>query len=97
VNSFRFSREANHDLEEISLYIFELNPPAAQRFLNSIEESCELLAEHPQLGKLRQEFGERLRSFPVGNYPIFYKPVFEGVDIVRIIYGGRDLPRVFRG
>ena len=96
MNSFRFSREASNDLEEISLHIFDLNPPAAHHFLDAIEESCELLAKHPQLGKLRQEFGERLRSFPVGNYLIFYKPAFDRVDIVRIIYGGRDLPGIFQ-
>lgn len=37
--------------------------------------------------------GQGLRSFPVGNYLVFYLPVekVERVEIVRIMYGRRDI------
>ena len=89
---YRFSADANADLEEIVLYIFELNPVAAHRFLEAIEQTCELLATHPLLGRARPELGEDVRSIPVGNYLIFYVPAAEGINVARIIYGGRDLP-----
>jgi toxin ParE1/3/4 len=95
MSSYRFSSAANTDIEEIALYIFDLNPVAAQHFLKALEETCELLAEHPLLGRLRPELGDGVRSFAVGNYLVFYLPAPQGVDVARVIYGGRDLPRTF--
>lgn len=92
---YRYSSDANADIAEISLYIFDLNPIASHHFLNALEETCELLVEHPLIGRLRPEFGEGVRSFSVGNYLIFYIPAPHGIDVARVIYGGRDLPGVF--
>ena len=94
---YRFSADANADLEEIAFYILELNPVAAKRFLEAIEQACELLATHPLLGRARPELGEDVRSIPVGNYLIFYVPAAEGINVARIIYGGRDLPTAWGG
>ncbi|MEI9961591.1 MAG: type II toxin-antitoxin system RelE/ParE family toxin [Limisphaerales bacterium] len=96
MSSYRYSSDANSDIEEITLYIFDLNPIAAHHFLDSLEETCELLAEHPLIGRSRAELGKGLRSFPVGNYLIFYTPTVDGIDVIRVIYGGRDLPGIFR-
>ena len=95
MSSYRYSSDANSDIEEIVLYIFDLNPVAAHHFLNALEETCELVAVHPLLGRPRPELGEGLRSFPVGNYLFFYTPAADGIDVARVIYGGRDLRGVF--
>jgi toxin ParE1/3/4 len=95
MSSCRNSSAAHADIEEIVLYIFGLNPVAAHRFLDALEATCELLAEHPLIGRPRPELGENLRSFPVGNHLIFYVPGADGIDIARVIYGGRDLPGAF--
>jgi toxin ParE1/3/4 len=97
MSSYRFSSAANADIEEIASYIFDLNPVAAHNFLNALEETCQLLSQHPVLGRLRPELGEGVRSFPVGNYLIFYTAAPPGIDVARVIYGGRDLPRAFKG
>ena len=44
MSSYRNSSDANADIEGIVLYIFDLNPVAAHRFLDALEEICELLA-----------------------------------------------------
>jgi toxin ParE1/3/4 len=95
MNSFRFSSDANSDVAGIALHLVGLNPVAADRFLGVLDETCELLAHHPLIGRARPELGENVRSFPVGNYLVFYVPRADGVDIARVIYGGRDLPGVF--
>ena len=95
MSSYRYSSDANADVEEIALYIFDLNPVAAHHFLNALEEACELLASHPLIGRSRPELGKSVRSFPVGNYLVFYTPASDGIDVARVIYGGRDLPGVF--
>jgi toxin ParE1/3/4 len=95
MSSYRYSSAAQADIKEIALYIFDLNPVAAGHFLDALEETCELLAGHPLLGRPRPELGENLRSFPVGNYLIFYLPGAIGIEVARVIYSGRDLPGVF--
>jgi len=60
MSSFRYSSDANSDIEGIVLYIFDLNPIAAYRFLESLEETCELLAQHPLIGRSRANLGEGL-------------------------------------
>ncbi|MDD5141277.1 MAG: type II toxin-antitoxin system RelE/ParE family toxin [Verrucomicrobiales bacterium] len=95
MSSYRYSSDANSDIEEIALYLFDLNPTAAHRFLDSLEETCELLAAQPLIGRSRPELADDLRSFPVGNYLIFYAPTANGIDVARVIYGGRDLPGIF--
>ena len=96
MKSIRFSTEANLDIEEISNYIFDLNPMAARRFLDMLEETCGLLAAHPLIGRPRPGLAEDLRSFPIGNFLVFYLPASDGIDVVRVIYGGRNLPGAFQ-
>ena len=95
MSSYRYSTAANADIEGIALYLFDLNPVAAQNFLNKLEETCALLAEHPLIGHSRPELGEGVRSFPIGSYLVFYIPASDGIDVARVIYGGRDLPGIF--
>jgi len=47
------------------------------------------------MGKSRDELAAGLRSFPIGQYIIFYQPVPGGVDIVRVLHGARDLDAIF--
>lgn len=96
MNSYRYSSDANADVGEIAFYLFGLNPVAARHFLDALEETCELLAGHPLMGRPRPELAVGLRSFPIGNYLIFYIPAPDGIDVARVIYGRRDLPEEFR-
>ena len=96
MKSFHLAATANLDVEEIVNYIFDLNPVAAHRFLNDLDETFELLADFPLIGRSRADLGAEVRSYPVGNYLIFYVPATDGIEITRVIYGGRDLPKVFK-
>jgi toxin ParE1/3/4 len=95
MSRYRFSSAAEADIEKIALYILGRNPVAASRFLDSLDSACELLAENPFIGRSRPELGQDLRSFAVGSYLVFYVPGAEGIDVARVIYGGRDLPGIF--
>jgi toxin ParE1/3/4 len=48
------------------------------------------------MGRSRSDLGANLRSFPVKKFVIFYRPVDDTVEIVRILYGGRDFESIFR-
>lgn len=47
--------------------------------------------ENPLAGRERRELRAGLRSFPVGNYVIFYLPLPDGVEINRVMHGRQDV------
>lgn len=60
-----------------------------------IDQKFKTLAAQPDRGRKRDELGEDLRSFAVGRYIIFYRPLPDGVEIVRVLHGARDLDVIF--
>jgi toxin ParE1/3/4 len=89
------SPQAEIDLDNIWFYIAQDSPKNADRFLDLIQEKCELIADFPSLGESCAELVDGLRSFPVGNYLIFYFPLEDGADIVRVMHGSRDVNTLF--
>jgi toxin ParE1/3/4 len=41
------------------------------------------------------ELSPGLRSFPFGRYVIFYEPIKDGIDVVRLLYSARDVDAQF--
>ena len=95
MKQFRVSPAARTDLDEIWFYIAQDNPAAADKFIHAIVSRFSKFAAMPELGRLREELSPRLRSFPVGRYVIFYRPMENGVEIARVLHGARDLPPLF--
>jgi toxin ParE1/3/4 len=91
VREIRVTELAYDDLLEIWLHIALDNQPAADRWVAKIEKSYRSLQKFPFIGRIRDEFGRNVRSYPVGNYLIFYKVDDDSVVIHRIIHGARDL------
>ncbi|MYL85317.1 type II toxin-antitoxin system RelE/ParE family toxin [Desulfovibrio aerotolerans] len=87
--------QAEADLNEIWLYIARDNIENADSFLEKIEARCLSLAEFPRMGISREELAPFLRSLSVGNYIIFYKPIENGIVVVRVLQGMRDIEAVF--
>lgn len=87
--------QAEEDLIELWLYIAQDNPAAADRVLDDIEGRFHSLAENPLMGRLRPDIAPELRYFVVGKYLILYRIVPNGIQIVRVIHGARDLPNLF--
>jgi toxin ParE1/3/4 len=96
VAQLRFAESAESDLVEIGNFIARDNPTTAARFVEEVEEHCQLLAAHPLLGRARDELVPGLRSLPFGRYVIFYRALDDGVEIVRVLHGARDLRRALR-
>ncbi|MDB5332956.1 MAG: parE1 3 4, toxin ParE1/3/4 [Phycisphaerales bacterium] len=92
----RRSREAVRDGAEIWHYIAYDSPEAADRLLDLFNQKIKLLSESPGMGAMRDELAPSLRSFPVGSYLIFYRPIPSGIEVVRIIHGARNLKRIFK-
>jgi toxin ParE1/3/4 len=47
------------------------------------------------MGRARQELAASLRSFPFGRYVIFYVPIENGINVVRVLHSARDIDAVF--
>ena len=82
---------ATEDEHEIFLTIAEDNPSAAERFLTAVYDAEDRLAEFPELGKPRANFGPRIRTWTIEPYLIFYAVEPDAVVILRILHGARDL------
>ena len=83
--------QARLDLVEIGLYIARSSPQAADRWLALIDQKCQNIAHAPSIGRKRDNLAPRLRSFPVGDYLIFYRPAKSGIEVIRILHGARDV------
>jgi toxin ParE1/3/4 len=95
VSQYRVSDAASADLEEIWTFIAQDDADAADRLIRTIVSRFPTLASMPHLGRHREELAARLRSFPVGNYVIFYRPMNSGIEVVRVLHGARDFPPLF--
>jgi toxin ParE1/3/4 len=82
---------ADRDLDSIWSFITPDNPRAADAMIDRLTDTFDMLLTMPQAGRLRQEFRENLRSFAVENYVIFYRTVSDGIDILRVVHGRRDI------
>ncbi len=90
------SNLAELDLMEIWAHIAEDSVGAADRFLDLLDQKCKTLAEAPRIGRLREDLAPDLRSLPVKRYIIFYRPMEDGIEVVRVLNAYRDIKRMFR-
>jgi toxin ParE1/3/4 len=65
--------QARLDLIEIWSYIADDSETSADRLLLRIDEIARMLSEQPFSGRARPELHPEIRSFPIGNYVLFYR------------------------
>lgn len=87
--------QSRQDYADVWDFIAADNPSAADRLIDTFDGTLELLAEAPGIGRLCEELAPSLRSFPVGNYVIFYRPIDDGIELIRVLHGARNIPRLF--
>jgi toxin ParE1/3/4 len=75
----------------------------AQRFIDATRSTFDELAKMPNLGVLcafHRPALRRIRRWPVKgfeNWLIFYRPRRNGVEIVHLIHGARDIENLLGG
>jgi toxin ParE1/3/4 len=88
---FCLTPEAVADLDEILEYYADKSPAYAERLVAQIEKRCRLLAHSPMMGTPRERFGPGVRTSAVAPYVIYFRPDDDGVQILRIFHGARDI------
>jgi toxin ParE1/3/4 len=82
-------------------YIAADNPDAALRFVEAVRDAERELLDLPLMGVARDcrnsaLSGMRMRGVP--GFPahlIFYRPIPEGIEVIRVLHGARELDAIF--
>ena len=86
---------ARADLIDIGDFIALDNRSRAASFVAEIEATIVEMGERPGSFQKRDDLHKGLRHARHGRYLIFFIETGEEVQIVRVIQGSRDLPRLF--
>ena len=86
---------AAEDIAAVWDFIADDNPDAADHWVDQLDTQLRLLATQPLMGRARDELAPGIRSFPFGRYLVFYLPVGDGIDVVRVLHGTRDVDTAF--
>ena len=87
---------ARTDINEIWEYIAEDSETQADAFVDRLSAKFSLLAQQPDLGRVRDELLLDLRSFPFERYVIFYRAISMGIEVVRVLHSARDIDAQFK-
>jgi len=94
----RLAPEVELELNNIWYYIAKQSGSLeiADRLIDSITDRFSLLANHPYLGRRRDDdLRPGLRSFPVGQYVIIYRIEDDDAVILHVVRGSRNLEALF--
>jgi toxin ParE1/3/4 len=92
---------ANRDLIDCFAYIGRDSEESAMRFLRAAENAFRELAGMPRMG-IETSFSDsedsnlrrwRIRGFE--NFLIFYRPMEDGIEVIRVLHGAREIERLF--
>ena len=86
---------ARIDIDGIWEYIAEDSETQADAFVDRLAAKFILLGGRPELGRLRDDLMAQLRSFPFERYIIFYRSVPDGIEVIRVLHGARDVEAQF--
>jgi toxin ParE1/3/4 len=87
---------AERDLLQIGLYIARDSPGNAEQFIDSIERECRKLANSPFiLGHSCAGLHPDLRRHNFKRYAIIYRPAADGIELVGVFHGSRELEAIF--
>src|SRR5258708_3671113 len=92
---------AAQDLEECARYIRKGSPRFATRFVRSAKATCRTLLRFPKMGSSFDSTNPMLDGllvFPVkgfASYLLFYRPTQQGIELIRVLHGARDIPTIF--
>ena len=95
------STTAARDLEDQAAYLARRSAPTAQRFMDAAEAAFSLLERMPEMGSVweaRRPALAGLRLWPIRGFEkhvIVYRPLDDGIEVVRVLHGARDLEAAF--
>jgi toxin ParE1/3/4 len=95
MSRYVISPQARTDIKAICQYIARDSRQAAGKVRGLFYEKFKFLRQYPFVGEARPELGADPRSFLVRNYVIFFQPITDGIQVVRVLHGSRDIAATF--
>ncbi len=87
--------QAEVDVLEIWAYIAEDSIVEADLWLDRLDEKLALWATQPAMGRRRDELAPGIHSLAFGRYVVFFEPFLDGIAVVRVLHGARDIGASF--
>lgn len=92
MKSYLLTDPARADVREILNHVASQSERRAEQLLDEFQTRFRDLADQPLLmGFVDDVYGTIYRVSPVRDYVIFYTLVADGVEVIRIIHGARDI------
>lgn len=92
------SRRARRDLYGIEAYtLAQWGEQQWVVYLAALNQALATIYEHPEIGRLRPELGEGIRSYVVREHLIYYEVSDARIYVLRIRPGRIDPRRALRG
>ena len=94
MSRYRLASAAEADLDEIAD-----GPSNAVAILEALHSTFQVLADHPNVGTLREDLLPGIRVFspprPANDYVVFFYPMSGGIEVANVIHGSRDWITMF--
>ena len=88
----RWTRQALRDLDQLRDYTFRYSRRGAEKLVAKIDRSLQLLASHPEMGRLGRIEGTRELIVPRTPYIVVYQLAADQIRLLAIIHSARRWP-----
>lgn len=88
---------AKQELDEIHDFIGveRKSQAAAEKLVRDVHDKANLYATQPEMGTARPDLGDGFRVFPHKPYMIVYRPIADGIEVLRVVDGRRNYQKLF--
>ena len=90
-----YTPSAIRDLNAITDWIAEHNLEAGLKFYDEVDRILSLLACYPLMGEVVDHLQPGLRRHTLGDYLLFYRPLGDSIDLIRVLHGSREIDQLF--
>jgi toxin ParE1/3/4 len=91
VSRILFTELAETDIDDIWIGIASDNEVAADRMIDGLHATLRRLARFPGMGRAADHLRSGARAFVHGNYIIVSCPMHDGIAVLRIAHGARNI------
>ena len=95
MSQFIISQSVSRDLSSIVDYFVIENVEAGERLLQTFNQKCQQLVNFPNIGREYNNLRPGLRGLPLNGHIILYRIIDDGIEIVRVVNGRRNLKALF--
>ena len=96
-----WSFASRQDIDEVYYYIGvrDRRPATADKVIGELRDAChsyaDAFAAGSVIGTARSDLGEDFRVFTHKRWVVIFRPIEDGIEVLRVVDGSRDFPRLF--